>query len=81
MSFEVVSLFIALVAIFSDGAEQFEHFGYRTFSTTILSGLIEIHTVVTEEILFEVFSIFSSACNYFVAERNGLSKFGRIPPK
>ena len=53
-------LFLALASILCSGAKQFEQFWEGTPKGTILSCLVKICPVVTEEMLIEVFSIFSS---------------------
>ena len=57
-------LFLALVAISCSGVEQFEQFWLKTSQRTILSSLVEIRQVVTEKMLFEVFSSFSSGGHF-----------------
>ena len=48
---------------------------------TILSSLVEIRPVVTEEMLFDVLFLFLALGPLCAAEQKELGNFGRGPPK
>ena len=74
-------LFIALVAILFNVAEQSEKFWQRVTQETFLYNYFKIYLLVQEKKSFKGFFYFKLWRPSGSTERNGLSKFGRRSPK